>query len=96
MANAALAFAPIQNEAPKLLTAIEARSVWRVEHGSTQNVGDTVWAFATLKIEAPTLLAAIEARLAGRKTKQYASGSGQHCVGFCKAQNGGTKVVLCD
>ena len=45
-----------QTEAPKLLTAIEARSDWLVDHGSTHHVANTVWAFATLKTEAPKKL----------------------------------------
>ena len=56
------AFASLKAEAPLLFAAIEARSDWLVETGSTQEVANTVWAFATLKAEAPQLLAAIEAR----------------------------------
>jgi RAP domain len=56
------AFATLKTEAPKLLSAIEARADWLIEDGTPQGVANIAWAFATLKTEAPKLLSAIEAR----------------------------------
>jgi very-short-patch-repair endonuclease len=52
VAITAWAFATLKTEAPKLLSAIEARSEWLAVNGNPQEVANTAWAFATIGFEA--------------------------------------------